>query len=538
MNGISRFFWFSLVAAFLLLITPMPGSNASAQSPKQKGFSYAAWWSGDYVQPGADYSLELLRSTGTDWISLIVTCHQEAFTSTTIDCTLESTPRDDELIHVINTAHSLGFKVMLKPHVDLVDEIVGGHWRGDIGTGFTTEEQWSAWFASYRNFIEHYAHLAQDHGADQFCVGTELLGTTRARPGDWRAVIAGVRAIYQGPIVYAALKEGEETSITWWDAVDYIGVDGYYELTTDTDHHPTEAELEAAWDSHIETLANLSAANGNKPILLTEIGYRSHHGCSNHPWDWWTVSPVDLEEQAFAYEAAFKKLYNQPWMGGMFWWVWSPNRFDSGPCDGGFSPHLKPAEDILRAWYGGPPPPPAPPTLLPDYSNTMDIYTDGLASGWQDWSWSTAALNMAATDQVFKGTQSISVTLNAWGALSLWHPAFDSSRYHWLEFYIRGSSPADPHLVAFFRTEDGTELDHVPVDDCRHIAGGTIDVGTWKRVLIPLSDLNSTGLPLARLVIQDQNDQGSSFWIDGLRLVGAQEPSALVYLPMVIQSSL
>jgi hypothetical protein len=527
-------FRLGLVVILLMLVVSMPGLNALAQSPKQKGISYAAWWSGDYVQPGADYSLELLRSTGADWISLIVTCHQETFTSTTIDCTQESTPRDDELIHVIDKAHSLGLKVMLKPHVDLRDEVVGGHWRGDIGSGFTTEAQWSAWFASYRNFIEHYATLARDHGADQFCVGTELLGTTN-RANDWRAVIAGVRAIYKGPIVYAALKDGEETSITWWDAVDYIGVDGYYELTRDTNHDPTEAELEAAWDPHINTLASLAATWG-KQILLTEIGYRSSHGCACHPWDWWTASEVDLEEQAYAYEAAFKKLYNQLWLGGIFWWQWFPDRFVSGPCDGSFSPHLKPAEDILRAWYGGGPPPPQPPTMLPDYSKTMDIYTDGLAADWQDWSWWTTALNMAATDQVLNGTQSISVTLQPWGALSLWHPAFDSSQYHWLEFYIRGSSTGQ-HLTAFFSTEDGAELDHVPVDDCRHIAGGTIDAGTWKLVRIPLSDLNRQGKILTRLTIQDRNSQGSSFWIDYLRLVGAKAPSSWVYLPLVVRNT-
>jgi hypothetical protein len=502
----------------------------------QEGISYAAWWSGDYVQSGADYSLELLASTGANWIALIVTCRQETFTSTTIDCTHESTPGDDELIHVIEKAHSLGLKVMLKPHVDLHDEVVGGYWRGDIGSGFTTEAQWSAWFAAYRNFIEHYARLARDHGADQFCIGTELLGTTH-RAGDWRAVVAGIRAIYKGPIVYAALKDGEELSITWWDAVDYIGVDGYYQLTSTTTYHPTLAELEAAWEAPINTLANLSAANGNKPILLTEIGYRSHHGCANHPWDWWTVSPVDLEEQAYAYEAAFKKLYNQPWLGGFFWWQWFPDRFASGPCDASFSPHLKPAEDILRAWYGGAPRPPQAPTLLPDYGNTLDIYTDDLAPEWQSWSWWTPTLDMTATDQVFRGTHSISLTLEPWGALSLWHPAFSSGQYHWLEFYIRGSSTGEVHLSAYVSAEDGTELDRVPVDDCRHIGGGTIEAGTWKQVLIPLSDLNRTGSSLTRVTIQDQNSQGSSFWIDDLRLVGAKEPSSRVYLPLVVRNN-
>ena len=111
-------------------------------------------------------------------ISLIVTGYQETPWSTTIDATSPSTPTDAELIHVINLAHKLGLKVMLKPHLDLRNEIENDWWRGEIGPDFTSEAQWAAWFASYRDFIEHYAQLAQTYGADQFCVGTELLGTT------------------------------------------------------------------------------------------------------------------------------------------------------------------------------------------------------------------------------------------------------------------------------------------------------------------------------------------------------------------------
>jgi hypothetical protein len=422
-------------------------------------------------------------------------------------------------------------KVMLKPHVDLLDES-NGFWRGDIGDGFTTEAQWSAWFAAYRSFIEHYAQLAQDNGADQFCVGTELLGTTRRRPSDWRAIIAGVRAIFTGPITYAALKEGEEVSITWWDAVDYIGVDGYYQLTSDINHHPSEAELEQLWDSHVATMANLSASNGNKPILLTEIGFRSQHGCSNHPWDSVIVSPVDPEEQGYAYQATFEKLYNQPWLAGMFWWYWSPDRFTSGPCDDSYSPLQKPAENILRAWYGGPPLAPQP-FLLPDASHTSDIYSDGLASGWQNYSWDTTRFDPAATDQKFSGAHSLAVTLSPWGAISLQHSALDLSEYRWLEFYIRGASGAEPRLKAFLDVTDGTLMDRIPVNDCRFVVGGTIGTEMWRLVRIPLGELNRQGKSLTKLTIQDQSGQGASFWIDSLRFIGATEPSNWTFLPIL-----
>jgi hypothetical protein len=35
----------------------------------------------------------------------------------------------------------------------------------------------------------------------------------------------------------------------------------------------------------------------------------------------------------------------------MYWWQWSPDPNDGGPDDTGYTPHGKPAEQILRSWY-------------------------------------------------------------------------------------------------------------------------------------------------------------------------------------------
>lgn len=522
-----------LVTMLTSLFASSPVPSVSAQRAAfQKGMSFAAWWSGQYTDPGADLSLEALADTGATWISLIVTAYQDTPTSTTIDRTSVSTPTDAELIHVITLAHSLGLKVMLKPHLDLRNEQENDWWRGDIGPGFTSEPQWAAWFASYRDFIEHYARLAETYGADQFCVGTELLGTTH-RAADWRMVVSGVRAIYGGPLTYAALHSGEEISITWWDAVDYIGVDAYYPLTKNRppDYHPTTEELEAAWVEPKATLAALSATYG-RPVIFTEIGYRSHHGCGCHPWDSWAVSPVDLEEQAFSYEAAFRQLYGEPWLAGIFWWTWYADRFKSGSYDDSFSPYDKPAEDVLRAWYGGAPRP-AEPSLLADEAQTLEVYRDGLASGWQDWSWggtiSSAAPGVAGA---------ASVALDPWGTFSLWHASFSSDAYYWLEFSVRSSTVEEPHLAVFFDAVGGVRLASAPVNDPRHIEGGTITATDWKRVRIPIAVLNAHGALLERISIQNvSGDTTAVFWIDDLRLIGAKEPTDWVFLPLVVRST-
>jgi len=326
-----------------------PRVNLAAVPEKQKGISYACWDPGLYSLPDSDLSLAHLAETGADWISLIVTCYQENLGSTRISAN-ETTPTDEDLIHALGRAHELGLKVMLKPHLDLSDD--PAHWRGQIGRAFASEAEWSEWFASYRAFIEHYAELAATHGADQFCVGCELEGTTH-RADDWRAVVAAVRSRYAGPLIYAGNHSGEEVGMTWWDAVDILGVDAYYPLSSR--NNPTLQELKAAWQPIVSSLASLSE-KWQKPLILTEIGYRSIDGTSRHPWDWQIKGRVDLQEQADCYQAALESVFGEPWFAGIYWWSWDPDPLAGGPEDDGYTPHDKPAEEILRAWFKSPAP--------------------------------------------------------------------------------------------------------------------------------------------------------------------------------------
>jgi hypothetical protein len=526
---VRQFYLFACAATLLLLVTAIRELDDQARPPPQKGVAYAAWWPGAYSHPDADLALADLKATGANWIALVVTGYQDTITSTTV-YTNATTPTDADLTHVIAQAHALELNVMLRPGLTLFDDPT--HWHGQIGEAFTTEAEWEAWFASYRSFISHYADLAETCGADQFSIGGELTATTH-RADDWRTVIAGVRARYSGPITYSADWGGEETNITWWDGVDYIGVDPYYPLTDKND--PTLDELKAAWAPHVAVLASLSS-NWERPVIFTEIGYRSVDGSNRRPWDFNVSGPVDLQEQADAYQATFESVYDQPWLAGMFWWAWTTDPFQGGPCDDSYTPHDKPAEDVLRAWYGAPPRPTPTPTPHPDYSRTMDMYADGLGSGWQDWSWD-ATCNLAAIDQVYSGTRAISLTLRAWGALYLHaDPVFDSGPYHWLEFYVRGSPSGEQHLWAFLFDDHDDDLRKRPVDDCRYIEGGSIEAGTWKRVWIPLSDLDAAGQFLGGIAIQDRSGQAfTACWVDEIRLVGATWP---MYLPVVVNGPL
>ena len=507
------------ILAILFLGLRNTFAQAYNQIQKQKGFSYATWWSGEYSSPDADLAVANLANTGTDWISLIVTQYQDDITSTTI-YTTTATPTDADLIHAITYAHSLGMKVMLKPHVDLAND--PSHWRGEIGQGFGSL-QWTSWFNSYIAFINHYAQLAQANNVEQFCIGTEL-STTEPRATSWRAVSTSVRNIYSGPITYAA-NWGSESSLTWWDALDFIGVDAYYPLTGKND--PTVAELDTGWLPYVTTLTNL-ATTLNKPIIFTEIGYRSQDGANKHPWDWQVGGTLDFQEQADAYQAAFESVFNQPWFAGFYWWSWDTDPFQGGPCDDGYTPYDKPAEAVLRAWYGASPKVIHTPTQA-DYSKVMNVYTDSLSYGWEDWSWS-ATVNFSTSYPVFSGDHAISIAAQPWGALSLHHAEFDSTAYYWLEFYARQSSNQQG-LRASFSDHDDNDLR--TLDFCRYAETPPIVPDVWTRIRIPLLDLNAANRSIQRLSFVNYQDHASSFWLDQIQLIGATWNG---YLPLVMQN--
>jgi hypothetical protein len=332
--------------------TPVP------MSAFQAGVSYTPWKTEhQYSDTASDQTLEqVIKPLGVNWIAVVVTCYQDTMWSTEISCDKPNlnTATDAELVHVIQYAHNLGLRVMLKPHIDLAAD--PQHDRNWIDFG-RDGAAWRAWFDSYTTFIAHYASLAEDTGADYLVIGTELASASY-KAKEWRQVVETVRAAYHGPITYAS--NWYEEPLTWWDAVDSIGVDAYYPLTQIND--PTQEQLNAAWAPIVRRLG-LLARQWNKPIIFTEIGYRNIDGANVKPWEWKSGETVDLQEQADCYEAVFQALSGQPWWHGVFWWNWDVQPDQGGEGETDFTASGKPAEDVLRHYYGATPhptPTPAP----------------------------------------------------------------------------------------------------------------------------------------------------------------------------------
>ncbi len=347
---------FGLCATFLAFVSVFSPPIETGIAPQpfpdgfMKGISYESWLNGEFGSAESDQTLaEIVVPSGAEWIALIVKCFQDTTQSTEIRCmTDRMSASDDEMRHVIHEAHELGLKVMLKPHIDLLNLENSSSGRFNIGFG-ADEAAWAAWFASYTEFITHYAELAQELGVEYFVIGTELGGTTH-RAEDWREVIRQVCDVYDGKITYAALTYFEPLQITWWDELDAIGIDAYFAASLS--RNPTLAQMRLAWLPTTAYLGWLSDRWG-KPLILTEVGYMSVDGTNILPGDWSLDGETDHQEQADAYQALFESFVGKDWWGGVFWWSLSTKPDQGGADDRGYSFHDKPAEGILREWFGG-----------------------------------------------------------------------------------------------------------------------------------------------------------------------------------------
>ncbi len=316
------------------------GAAASSLAvPVVRGMSYCSWTKEALSSPGSDRSLAAMPSAGVNWVSLNVWSFQDDEHATAIadDFTRFSSSRSS-VRHAIRRIHALGMKVLLKPNVDLRN----GAWRAGI-------EPTEAWFASYRTFLNGWADLAREERVEALSVGCEFNRAQRWEAA-WRKVVAGVRARFKGKLTYAASWDAFK-DVAWWDAVDEVGIDAYFPLTKKAD--PTLAELKEAWRLRADDIGKWIAATGlKKPVVFTEVGYRSADGTNREPWAWADRPAVDLQEQADCYEALLSTLWGRPWWGGAFIWEWETNPKAGGGADAGFTPQGKPALATLSRYYG------------------------------------------------------------------------------------------------------------------------------------------------------------------------------------------
>ena len=235
-------------------------------------------------------------------------------------------------------------KRMLKPQLWI---------KGGVFTGFismSNEENWTLLEKNYETFILHYAKLAQEENIALFCIGTELNAFVTTRSDYWQALIKKIKTIYKGKLTYAANWDTYQKP-TFWNALDFIGIDAYFPLSEKK--APSISELNKAWIPIRKEIRDFSNTY-EKPILFTEFGYRSIDFTTREPWDSDFDETYNSQNQKNALISIFEMFWEEDWFQGGFLWKWFDNhRTAGGNQNKGYTVQNKDSQNIIKEKFKG-----------------------------------------------------------------------------------------------------------------------------------------------------------------------------------------
>jgi hypothetical protein len=320
-----------------------------------QGFGALSEWNGQFSSASAKQAFQKIASLGSNSIELTARIWTQTGTSTSVFAEPTKTEGDASLLTGFQAAHDAGLSVLFKAALSTLNGTrVSSLAPADIA-GF---------FASYKAEIVHLATIAQAADVEMFAIGNEMSSLSGQQyRGYWTDLIAAVREVYHGELTYAAATD-EAAHVSFWDQLDTIGVNTYPPLTAS--HAPTVQELVDAWTavplnpyyaaafdykSPVDFLHSL-ATRYDKPLLMTEVGYRSVDGAAIAPGSWTSNGTPDVTEQADAYNAFFQvwSAHGGSWFKGAELWQWDLNNQYSST---GYSVMGKPAEAVVSQYFHG-----------------------------------------------------------------------------------------------------------------------------------------------------------------------------------------
>ncbi|MBR2338405.1 MAG: hypothetical protein IKA63_02940 [Clostridia bacterium] len=325
---------------------------------------------GYYLQPEVIRQPELMREMGINWVTVNMNFCQTHYYSQKVYLDFEFSTGELELYEITKRLHDNGIKVLFKPCLTSLD----GAWMGWVG--FPDElrqiegvenNYWDKWFRSFLEAEKYFADLAQRAGMDAMIIGAEYFGT-EGQDARWRKVIEEVRKLYTGPITYEfTCNSRKKYGLKWFDELDFLSYsyyppacpvnEDYFTGKADINDNPdyTVEQLMQYLESRKARIRSISERFDHKPILFTEYGVRSSHGCIMRPFEIETKGHYDGQEQANFMEASFRTFHELPEWMGLLWWKWDETQYrphyHADPAGNrGFTVQGKPAEEVMRKW--------------------------------------------------------------------------------------------------------------------------------------------------------------------------------------------
>lgn len=324
-------------------------SDATSKKPAtafpqyERGIIYPRWQTNGYGSTDTVWQLgiETVKTqTSSQWTEIPVLFSQSASVSTDVQPS-QSAPTLQSFKEGIQRAHSLGYKVFFVP---LMQVRQSGGWSGSITFNNAPENQ--AWFDSYWQAMQPYIKVAASEHVEQMAIGTELQTLQKSAPDRyWNQLIQRIQTVFTNKLTYDMNWSSLSATFPTWlsnPALNYIGVSAYVPLV-DTPIRVDPNAMSALWETKIKTQLDDLSVQFNKPVLISEIGYRNSADALYQTWEITSKALPDPEEQAGAYDATLSNAMSDPHIAGTFFWGWD----DVGM----FSIKNQPATQILLKWY-------------------------------------------------------------------------------------------------------------------------------------------------------------------------------------------
>lgn len=349
----SKRYLYKVVPSFLILFSlPLYGylgrkliiselvSKVSPIKIEQKGISLGLF----NPDPNYNYIKELreVKELGVTHVQLAFTWFLRDIYSSDFYSKVGRSPSLLTLQRTINQAHSLGLKVFLFPIVEVQFAYLPWHWRGvlrPIDKG--------KWFKNYKKLILQFAEIAEKTKTQLFSVGSEL-NTMDIYTEEWKDLIKEVKTVYSGKITYSANWD-HYSEVKFWEQLDYIGVTGYFELfPSNKDKYMLEDLIHGWREQYIKIMRWQN--RWRKPLIITEVGYRSSKNGVRFPWKWGDKEPVSLIDQLLGYISFMRVWHGEDNLKGIYFWNWYG--VGGKNCDD-YTPKGKPSELAIRYWFKG-----------------------------------------------------------------------------------------------------------------------------------------------------------------------------------------
>jgi len=286
----------------------------------------------------ADFTEHLLwmKSDGVNALFLSPMRFMSSFQADTIIST-SATLSDSSLCKAISLAQESGFNVILKPHVNCMDD----------KPRYTIKPlNYDKWFLSYREFILHYFTIAKSFNQKYFVIGTELDNV--AEHDRFISLCDSLCKSTDMQIIFAG-SYNHFINTRLWNHIDIMGINAYFNL--DNAEPPSPFVINETWNYWLNLIDRYSHTH-DKPVMITEAGYMSRPDAARNSGDFSGTPVSDMTVQSQCYEALLSQAGNFSSIKGLFFWQWELG--EKGRTDtSDYTPRGKTAEEIVRKYWNG-----------------------------------------------------------------------------------------------------------------------------------------------------------------------------------------